>query len=561
VSDRQAEVKLVFGMTSATERPAVIEQLIDLLDGRTVVLHHDWGKQPGLRLSRPNLHYVEHTHVTGWGTWGLCEAVLSTIQYALDHLEFDYFQLLSPSCMPLRPIDEFEAKLASDPSDGHVDLVDIRTDPDFLVNYGWRMFAPRGSLRQRALNRLRALYFGPDAPRVQRFGLSVLSDNRVSPSLRSRLARRSAIGLVHLLSTPTISGHPFSPAFRAYVGSLWFGASRELCEEIVKAAREPRIVDYFSKLVIPDEMVFPTLIGNAGRRIGPANHVINTFNDRGNPRTFKSGDLDGLLASKAFFARKFPGNPTAPLRTALIERAALPNVRAAQVGTAGVLLRRPLKVVFGTMTTEPGAAGAEAVGALATALQGRLLVVHDAAGIARDELAEVANIDWASAPLTGGFRPSRLNAGLLQLLRYCVECVDFDYLQLVPPGYVPTGSIDAFEHFVEHSEFDAHADLLRLKSKRDFAVHAARVCCAPRSSFAPILRWIGAHHPADASVRSLPPLERASSWAAAVARMVLPMRHKPLRGFTPSVGSAWFGAGRDVCQHVVRYAADSHWVE
>lgn len=538
-------------MTSATERPAVIEQLVDMLDGRPVVLHHDFGKQPGLRLHRPNVHFVEHVHATAWGSWGLCLAVLSTIRHALDRLEFDYFQLLSPSCMPLRPIADFELRLASSPFEGHADLVDVLNVPDYLANYGWRMYAPKGSLRQRVLSRARRVYFGPDAGRVQGMGLAVLSDARSEPSLGEVLAKRLAIGTIRAMSRPWISGAPFDASYRAYVGSLWFGASRALCEDIVRGMADPRVSGYFRRLHIPDELVFPTIIANTGRRIGPANHLINTFNDRGNPRTFKPGDLDALLASDAQFARKFPGTPDAPLRTELIVR------RGLIAGTSRTPVpARAAKVVFGTMLT---GAGAGSVDRLAAALQGRPLVVHAAPGVPRPAGPLAPNVELASPPLTGGFRPIRLNAGLLQLLKYCVECLDFDYLQLLPPDAVPLRSIDAFERFVAAAGEDAHAQVVSLKDPHAFARHAARTCARPGSPLAPLLRWAGEAYPEPGTSPSL--RQRAGMLVADVAAALLPMRQRALRGLAPGVGSPWFGASRDVCAHLVRYATERQWVD
>lgn len=539
-------------MTSAMEPPAVIEQLVDMLDGRPVVLHHDFGKQPGLRLHRPNVHFVEHVHATAWGSWGLCLAVLSTIRHALDRLDFDYFQLLSPSCMPLRPIETFEARLASSPFDGHADLVDILNVPDYLANYGWRMYAPKGSLRQRVLSRARRVYFGPDAGRVQGMGLAVLADARSEPSLGDVFAKRLAIGTIRAMSRPWVSGAPFDPTYRAYVGSLWFGASRSLCEDIVRGMSDARVTDYFRRLHIPDELVFPTIIANTGRPIGPANHLINTFNDRGNPRTFKPGDLDALLGSDAQFARKFPGNPEAPLRTALIARRGL---IAGASGTPPAPVRGP-RVVFGTMLA--GAGGPE-VDRLAAALQGRRLVVHAAPGVPRPAGALAANVELASPPLTGGFRPIGLNAGLLQLLKYCVECLDFDYLQLLPPDAVPLHPIDAFERFVAAADDDAHAQVVALKDPHAFARHAARTCVRPGSPFAPLLRWAGEHYPEPGTPRSL--RQRAGMLVADAAAALLPMRQRALRGLVPGVGSPWFGASRDVCAHLVRYATERQWVD
>jgi hypothetical protein len=541
--------RLVFGMTSATERPEVIEQLVDTLGGRPVVLHHDFGRQPGLRLNRPNVHFVTDVHATAWGSWGLCLAVLSTIRYALQRLEFDYFQLLSPSCLPLHPIAEFESRLAASPFEGHADLVDIRNVPDYFANYGWRMYAPKGSLRQRVLSRARRIYFGPDAERVQGMGLAVLSDARSEPSLRDVLAKQLAIGTIRTMSLPAISGAPFGPGLRAHVGSLWFGASRALCEDIVRGMEDPRIVGYFRRLHIPDEMVFPTIIANTGRRIGAANHWVNTFNDRGNPRTFKPGDLDALLASDASFARKFPGNPAAPLRTALISRRGLIPGASRNSVRAGTP-----KVVFGTMLNAPGS-----VSRLAAALQGRPLVVHAGPGVPRPSLPAAANVEIASPPLTGGFRPIALNAGLLQLLKYCVECLDFDYLQLLPPDAVPLRPIDAFEGFVAAAGDDAHAQVLSLRTRQAFARHAARACVHPGSPFAPMLRWAGACHPEPGQPTSL--RERAGALVVGAAAALLPIRQRALRGLAPAVGSRWFGASRDACAHLVRYATEPRWVD
>lgn len=541
--------RLVFGMTSATERPEVIEQLVDTLGGRPVVLHHDFGRQPGLRLDRPNVHFVTEVHATGWGSWGLCLAVVSTIRFALQRLDFDYFQLLSPSCMPLRPIAEFEARLAASPFEGHADLVDIRNVPDYFANYGWRMYAPKGSLRQRLLGRARRIYFGPDAERVQGMGLAVLSDARSEPGLRDLLAKRLAIGTIRAMSLPAISGAPLGPRLHANVGSLWFGASRPLCEDIVRGMEDPRIVGYFRRLHIADELVFPTIIANTGRRIGAANHWINTFNDRGNPRTFKPGDLDALLASDASFARKFPGNPQAPLRTALIARRELiPGASRARVRPSAP------KVVFGTMLNAPGS-----VSRLAAALQGRPLVVHARAGVPRGRDPMAPNVENASPPLTGGFRPIALNAGLLQLLKYCVECLDFDYLQLLPPDAVPLRPIEAFEGFVAAAGDDAHAQLVPLRSWPAFARHAARTCVRPGSPFAPLLRWAGASYPEPGQPQSL--RQHAGALVVGAAAALLPIRQRALRGLAPAVGSPWFGASRDVCAHLVRYATEPRWVD
>jgi hypothetical protein len=544
--------RLVFGMTSATERPEAIMQLIDLLGGRPIVLHHDFTKQPGLRIDRPNVHFTTDTYVTGWGTWALCLAVLSTIRHALEHLEFDYFQLLSPSCLPLRPIEEFEAYLADHPFDGSMDLMDIASNEDFMMAYGWRMYAPRGSLRHRVLRKARAAYFGRDAERIQPFGLTVLSDRRAARGVGADVYKRLTVALVRALGHPAISGSPFTRDFRAFVGSLWFGASRALCEDLVRGASDPRIVDYFSRLHIPDELLFATLAGNTGRRIAPAYHLISTFNERGSPRSFRSSDLSKLLECDAWFARKFPGNPEAPVRTGLIARRHASTPAGQALPAAPVPRRRPT-VVFATCARPDEL---PAVERLAERLEGRRLVVHVLGAAAAGVRPQAPNIDYAPTPLTGGFRPTRLNAGVLQLLRYCVECVDFDHLQVLPPDAVPLRPFDAFERFVEEAPTEVHARFVSLRDERAFGRHLSRVCTSPRTWRAGLLRWAEANLEGRGAIRA-----RAASAVAGVAAALLPMRHRALRGLSLAVGPLEFGASRDACQHLVRHATDRHWVE
>lgn len=544
-------VRLVFGMTSATERPEVIEQLVDTLGGRPVVLHHDFTKQPTLRIDRPNVHFTTESHVTGWGSWALCLAVLSTIEYALEHLEFDYFQLLSPSCLPLHPIDEFEAYLAAQPAEGSMDLMDIGSDEDFLMNYGWRMYAPRDTVRQRILRKMRAAYFGRDAERIQPFGLTVLSDRRSGRRVRTDVSKRLAVAVMHALGHPAVSGSPFTRDFRAFVGSLWFGASRALCEDLVRGARDPRIVAYFSRLHIPDELLFATIAGNSGRRITPAYHLINTFNERGNPRTFRSSDLPALLECDAWFARKFPLNTAAPIRTGVIARRHAATPAAAALPDETVPRRLP-KVVFATCARPDEL---PAVARLAERLEGRRLVVHVLGGDGTEARPSAPNIDYAPTPLTSGFRSTRLNAGVLQVLRYCAECVDFDYLQLLPPDARPLHPLEGFERFVEESSDEIHAPIVSLRDGRAFGRHLSRVCAAPDSPLAGVLRWAEANQVADGSLRG-----RIAASVASAAATLLPLRHRALRGLSPSLGTFTFGATREACQHLVRYATDRHWV-
>ena len=89
------------------------------------------------------------------------------MQYALDNLDFDYLQLLSPSCLPIKPMDKFEAHV-SGPADAHFDCVDVLRDQDALMSIGYRALLPDRSFRFRLGRRLSNVYFGDSLGRRRR---------------------------------------------------------------------------------------------------------------------------------------------------------------------------------------------------------------------------------------------------------------------------------------------------------------------------------------------------------------------------------------------------------
>jgi hypothetical protein len=103
------------------------------------------------------------------------------------------------------------------------------------------------------------------------------------------------------------------------IGSIWFGARRHVCEHLMKASGDEQVLGFFRSLHIVDETLFPTLLANGGFLLGTSNHAISPFNDRGNPRWIELGDMEGIVASRRFFARKFPDDPDATVRRRALE--------------------------------------------------------------------------------------------------------------------------------------------------------------------------------------------------------------------------------------------------
>lgn len=306
--------KILFAVMSSVEPPSVLEQLVDALDGRPVAIHHDATKRGPLCLARPNVWRVPQPRQTGWGDWGFVQGVLHTMGEGLKHFDFDYFQLLSPVCLPIRPIEAFEASIETSRFDANADLVRLEDDADTWMTYGPRCHVSHGTLRWRMLKRLNAAYFGT-MPRMDQPGsLAVLRRSGADPE-DPLTARQQLAFAVSRLLVGAGPRHPFGASLAPVVGSGWFGVRAEVCRYLIERAADPRLQQHARCIKLADETVVPTLLANSPFRIGPSNHAISLFDRQGHPRRIESdAALERLVATGRYFARKFPNDVDAPTR-------------------------------------------------------------------------------------------------------------------------------------------------------------------------------------------------------------------------------------------------------
>lgn len=314
-------VRLVFGIMSAIHRPSTVAQLAKALAPHTVVVHHDFSQQADFTVDAPNTQMVLAPKRTGWANWGYSDGILHLLGHCLDKVDFDYFQLLSPTCLPIKPLVEFADYVESGRHQANIEWVGLDDDPQVLMHFAYRTYAPDMSIRYRALWRAYLMYGAEGGPREEKVGLSIPLAYHGHDKGRMSLRARAALGFVRLAQRGWMGRHPFGPAFRALTGGTWFGARREVCEYLVREAAKPRVADYFPRLTQADETLFPTLLGNSPFRIGPSNHLVNVYNG-GHPRWFESSDLDRIARSPAWFGRKFPDDASAAVRHAILERIA-----------------------------------------------------------------------------------------------------------------------------------------------------------------------------------------------------------------------------------------------
>lgn len=317
-------MNLAFGILSALERPESVVQLVDSLGtDACVTIHHDESKSARPALRRDNVRFVDGTVRTAWGEWSLCEAVLRLMRTALDDSTWGYFQLLSGSCLPIKPVDAFRRHVESTRADVNMDLVALDDDPAALMSHGYRAYAPQDKVQHRVLRRLRRWYLGGDPDWNDRDGLGFAvrrKEDAMTPLARASLAS------MRRLSHGPLPGfdHPFDLQQRCFVGSTWWGARRAVCEFIVSQPADAVLQRYFRGVLIPDEFYFQTLIGNAGCRIAASNHLISRF-DESHPVRLDLADLPAIDASPRFFARKFPDDAEADVRTEVLARVASPT--------------------------------------------------------------------------------------------------------------------------------------------------------------------------------------------------------------------------------------------
>jgi hypothetical protein len=306
---------------SAVQAQETVDQLATALAPHPVLVHHDFAQTPDFRLRSPNAAFVPEPKRTGWGTWGFTEAILHSIDFALRERAFDYLQILSPTCLPIKPLAAFASHVADPAHDAHFGAIDLLDDRDALMWVGYRAFAKRDTFRFRALRYLSRAYFRGVSAKREIAGVwlrSGVSTNRLG---RPTLVSRVALGCIIANSHPTIGRHVFDAGFRPHFGSVWFGARREVVTRLSEAARDVRLRACFSRIQLPEEFLFSSLLARASRSPGTLNHLVNTF-EEANPRWLTDADFPRLQRSEAFFARKFADDAAAPLRLRVLSELA-----------------------------------------------------------------------------------------------------------------------------------------------------------------------------------------------------------------------------------------------
>lgn len=300
------ELRIVFGVLSSKDSSAAITQLADSVWPHRLIVHHDFTKFANFSIERANVTVLSNTIKTAWGDWTLVDATLLLIKEALLDHSFTYFQLLSESCLPVRPITEFENYLHIECPNAMIDLLPLDSqNKDVLLSHAWR-YLPRKQIIRRILRRAIVLCQGHTQKSYQKLSINTIL-LKTDDSFFRRIIHFIAQLIVSIFLSPLLGQFPVGSVKKCWVGGQWFGMSRPMAEFIVATIHKcPKIIEYFSSTRIPDESFFHTLIANSGfDRIYPSNHTVFWKSNGTGPDQLTQDELDSAQQSGRFFSRKF----------------------------------------------------------------------------------------------------------------------------------------------------------------------------------------------------------------------------------------------------------------
>jgi hypothetical protein len=322
MNDATNSSSIVFGMLSYRSSSHAISQFADAVYPHKVLVHHDFSQTPDFKVDRENVFVVSNPHRTSWGNWSLVEATFILIEQAIAMGQWDYFQLVSESCLPVRPLAEFSAYLDYMKPDVMIDMRPLKSDsPEVMMNYAWR-YLPRSALIGRIARRAGIWWIGRDCKHQEGYGGNMKVPSDVRQTQLDKLKRAIGKCVIKLVQARGVSAFPLGEIGQCWVGSQWFALSRVAAHRVVATRSEtPELEAHFKRCHIPDESYIHTVISKCSfGRIQPSNHITFWKSGGFGPDELTLSDVPRIDRSKKFFARKFSLNTDCPVRYQVLAR-------------------------------------------------------------------------------------------------------------------------------------------------------------------------------------------------------------------------------------------------
>ena len=274
-------MRIVF-IVAAHKLPEQLSRLVKRLAvrGHSVLIHvdkktkqSDFTEMLGGCAGAPNTQFMSSRHTCYWCGFGTVLATIDGLRAAVQlNTDFDFVFYLTGQCYPLISMAGIEAKLQEI---GEQSIISC-----FPMPIPWW---PNGGM-----DNLQNRHF--------RIGSRLV----IAPAPGSSWGRK----LLNLI----FQRRPYLRGLQPFYGSAFWVLHRSAVDFVLNFLRSrPDVLHYYKYSLIPDEMIFNTIIGNSDLPIindGP-HYIWFQPNNTGHPDILTAADYPTLLQSNKMFARKF----------------------------------------------------------------------------------------------------------------------------------------------------------------------------------------------------------------------------------------------------------------
>lgn len=214
----------------------------------------------------PEVFFIQNRVKVGWATYSMIEATVNSFREIMQaYPQLDYLNLLSGQDYPLRPVEQLHHFLEQHPGKAFMHTLDVRTE--------WTEAISR--VTQYHLNSFNI----PGKYAIQGWMNRILPERKMPGNM--------------------------IPVGR----SQWFTITGKHVNYILQELeRNKALVRFFKLSWAPDEMLFQTILHNSDYRKDMVNdnlRYIDWSEGNKNPKVLTCEDLEPMLRSGKFFARKF----------------------------------------------------------------------------------------------------------------------------------------------------------------------------------------------------------------------------------------------------------------
>lgn len=265
-----------------------------------VVISHHYRATPlskSLFRKDPDVHVIAGNG--GRGDFSILDGYLAALRWAKDNgIDYDWITNLSGQDYPASSLEMFARELPQCQHDGFLHHFDVlHQDPSEMSPMAW----PAGHGYDRYYYRYAKLKANLNLAERAMLRIPRLTIERMTGRLRINTAYGLMIGR---LADQT----PFGPDFRCYAGSYWHTIRRR-CAEYALEFFETRLgdVEYFRRVLIPDECFFQTILVNHPefRFESDNRRYFDMRGSRlGHPKSLTENDIPQFAGQRYVFARK-----------------------------------------------------------------------------------------------------------------------------------------------------------------------------------------------------------------------------------------------------------------